>query len=176
MGDEDEDVYYECVVCEGARGRCRRSDGSSICKHNSCYVELRRRRAGGGDDVERTALPPPAKAARTSCFKIREVVGIDMRVAADDRAKRAGCKADNDNIAYKVRGGFGADKDDELIPTRAGSNFQSLSTIWTSGRWLLWTNGLANFRRLRRRRARTCERRRRKRNETSVMLCACMPP
>ena len=116
MGDEDEDVYYECVVCEGARGRCRRSDGSSICKHNSCYVELRRRRAGGGDDVERTALPPPAKAARTSCFKIREVVGIDMRVAADDRAKRAGCKADNDNIAYKVRGGFGADKDDELIP------------------------------------------------------------
>ena len=66
--------------------------------------------------MECTALAPPAKAARTSCFKIREVVGIDMRVAADDRAKRAGCKADDNNIAYKVRGGFGADKDDELIP------------------------------------------------------------
>ena len=61
-------------------------------------------------------MAPPAKAARTSCFKVREIVGIDMRVAADDRAKRAGCKTDNDNIAYKVRGGFGADKDDELIP------------------------------------------------------------
>ena len=115
MGDEDEDVFYECVVCAGEMGRCRRSDGSSICKHNSCYVELRRRRAGGGGDVERTVLAPPAKAARTSCFKVREIC-IDMRVAADDRAKRAGCKADNDNIAYKVRGGFGADKDDELIP------------------------------------------------------------
>ena len=124
MGDEDEDVFYECVVCAGAKGRCCRSDGSSICKHNSCYVmyvELRRRRAGGGDDVECTALAPPAKAARTSCFNICEVVhglcmGIDMRMAADDRAKRAGCKADDNNIAYKVRGGFGADKDDELIP------------------------------------------------------------
>ena len=37
-------------------------------------------------------------------------------MVADDRAKRAGCKADDNNIAYKVRGGFGADKDDELIP------------------------------------------------------------
>ena len=30
---------------------CRRSDGASICKHNSCYTELRRRRSGG-DKVE----------------------------------------------------------------------------------------------------------------------------
>ena len=37
-------------------------------------------------------------------------------LVADNRAKRAGCKADDNNIAYKVRGGFGADKDDELIP------------------------------------------------------------
>ena len=37
-------------------------------------------------------------------------------MAADDRQKRAGCAANDDNISYKVRGGFGEDKDDELIP------------------------------------------------------------
>ena len=78
--------------------------------------ELRRRRAGGDDEVERTALARPAKAARTSCFKIREILGVDMCIAADERQKRAGRKADDDNIAYKVRGDYGEDKDDELIP------------------------------------------------------------
>ena len=116
MADDEEEVFYECIVCEGEKGRCRRSDGSSICKHDSCYRELRRRRAAGSDEVERTALAWPAKAARTSIFKIREVLGIDLCVAADDRQKRAGRAADDDNISYKVRGGFGEDKDDELIP------------------------------------------------------------
>ena len=81
MSDDDagdEEIFYECGVCAGEMGRCRRSDGSSICKHNSCYNELRRRRAGG--DEVRTALARPAKAARTSCFKIREVLGVDMCV------------------------------------------------------------------------------------------------
>ena len=62
-------------------------------------------------------MAPPAKAARTSCFKIPEVLGVDMCVAASPRGQqRAGRKADDDNIAYEVRGGFGEDKDDELIP------------------------------------------------------------
>ena len=116
MSDDEEEVFYECGVCEGHMGRCRRSTGSSICNHNSCYTELRRRRVGGGDEVERTALAPPAKAARTSCFKIREILGVDMCVAASPRQQRAGCKADDDNISYQVRGGFGEDKDDELMP------------------------------------------------------------
>ena len=71
---------------------------------------------GNDDEVERTALARPAKAARTSCFKVREVLGVDLCLAADDREMRAGRSADDDNVAYKVRGGFGEDKDDELIP------------------------------------------------------------
>ena len=79
--------------------------------------EYRRRRAARRDSVEQPeALAPPAKAARTSCFKIRKVLGIDMCVAANPRQQRAGRKAGDDNISYKVRGGFGEDKDDELVP------------------------------------------------------------
>jgi hypothetical protein len=114
---EDEEAFEDCEVCQGENGRERKSDGSAICKFDGCVREYRRRRAARRDGVEQPeALAPPAKAARTSCFKIREVLGIDMCVAANPRQKRAGRKAGDDNISYKVRGGFGEDKDDELMP------------------------------------------------------------
>ena len=84
---------------------------------HGCVREYKRRCAARRDGVEQPeALAPPAKEACTPCFKIREVLGIDMCVAANPRQKRAGCKAGDDNISYKVRGGFGEDKDDELVP------------------------------------------------------------
>ena len=49
-------------------------------------------------------------------LELRDVVGVDLCVAMSDRQKRAGRSLDDDNISYKVRGGFGEDKDDELIP------------------------------------------------------------
>ena len=116
---EDEEPFEDCEVCGGESGRERKSEGSAICKFDGCVREYARRRAArraGMEQPERTALAPPAKAARTSCFKIREVLGIDMCVAASPRQQRAGRKADDDNISYKVRGGFGEDKDDELVP------------------------------------------------------------
>ena len=117
MAIEDEEPFEDCVVCGGERGREQRSEGSAICKHESCKREYAARRAGrGNDEAERTALAPLPKAARTSCFKIREVLGVDMCVAASARQQRAGRKMDDDNISYKVRGGFGEDKDDELMP------------------------------------------------------------
>jgi hypothetical protein len=114
---EDEEAFVDCEVCHGENGRKRKSDGSTICRFDGCVREYRRRRAARRDGVDQPeALAPPAKAARTSCFKIREVLGIDMCVAANPRQKRAGRKAGDDNISYKVRGGFGEDKDDELMP------------------------------------------------------------
>ena len=118
--DEDEDagepVFLDCYICEGANNRPRRSSGSPVCKFTGCIKEHRRRRNERAPIEERTALAPPAKAARTACFEVREVVGIDLCVAASDRQKRAGRPLDDDNISYKVRGGFGEDEDDELIP------------------------------------------------------------
>ena len=43
-------------------------------------------------------------------------MGVDLCVTASPRQMRAGRALDEDNISYKVRGGFGDDKDDELIP------------------------------------------------------------
>ena len=116
-GEDDGDVFWECYICSGENGRERKSEGSVICAHNSCVKEhTRRRKAARGEDSERTALALPPKAARTSCFKVRDVVGVDLCVTASERQRRAGRTLDEDNISYKVRGGFGEDKDDELIP------------------------------------------------------------
>ena len=73
-------------------------------------------KAARSEDGERTALAPAPKAARTSCFKIRDVVGVDLCVEASARQRRVGRALDEHNISYKVRGGFGEDKDDEMLP------------------------------------------------------------
>jgi len=117
MSERDEEPFEDCYICHGDNGRGRRSDGSPICKHNSCIKEHRRRRQEATiDEHDERSSVAPAKAERTACFKIREILGVDMCVAASPRAKRAGCELSATNVAYKVRGGFGADKDDELLP------------------------------------------------------------
>ena len=115
MSEPDEEVFWECVICHGAMGRERRSSGSVNCKHDSCKRALKRKREAG-EVFEEVEVAEPEKTPRTSCFKIREVVGVDLRVTAGDREKRAGGRLDDARIAFKVRGGFGEDKDDELIP------------------------------------------------------------
>ena len=111
----DDNPFYECYLCFGDNQRERRSVGSPICKFDGCIKEHRRRRNGElPDDESEAALP--AKVEPTACYKIRDVLGIDMCVKSDSRGKRAGCKLVDDNISYKIRGGFGEDKDDELIP------------------------------------------------------------
>ena len=114
--DADEAVFEGCYICKGANERARRSVGSPVCKFTGCIKEHSRRRNDRAPIEGRTALAPPAKAARTACFAVREVIGIDLCVAASERQKRAGRPLDDDNISYKVRGGFGEDEEDELIP------------------------------------------------------------
>ena len=114
--EEDGDVFWDCYICSGENGRERRCDNSPICAHNSCVKEHTRRRKAARSGGDRTALAPAPKAQRTSCFKIRDVVGVDYCVAASPRQMRAGRTIDEDNISYKIRGGFGEDKDDELEP------------------------------------------------------------
>ena len=114
---DDEDVFWDCYICQGQMSREGKCDNSLICKHNSCVKEhTRRRKATRSEDGERTALAPAPKAARTSCFKIRDVVGVDLCVEASARQRRVGRALDEHNISYKVRGGFGEDKDDEMLP------------------------------------------------------------
>ena len=115
--EDDDAVFFGCYICQGENGRERKCDNSPICKHNSCVKEhTRRRKAARSEDGERTALAPPPKSARTACFKIRDVVGVDLCVEASARQRRVGRALDEHNISYKVRGGFGEDKDDEMLP------------------------------------------------------------
>ena len=130
--DEDDGVFWDCYICQGQMGRERKCHNSPICKHNSCVKEhTRRRKAARSEDGDRTALAPAPKAARTSCFIIRDVVGVDLCVEANERQRRVGRALDEDNISYKVRGGFGEDKDDEMLPDT---------------RWVPLSELVANFR------------------------------
>ena len=47
MAIEDEEPFVDCDVCGGERGREQRSEGSAICKHESCKRVYAARRAGG---------------------------------------------------------------------------------------------------------------------------------
>ena len=42
-------------------------------------------------------------------------MGVDLCVDASPRQKRNGRSYDEDNTCYKVRGGFGEDKDEEML-------------------------------------------------------------
>jgi hypothetical protein len=147
MSEEGEEPFLDCYLCSGENGRERRSQGSPICKFDGCVKEHARRRAAAKESgLQRTALAPAAAAVkRTSCFKIREVVGVDLCVAADGRQKRAGRPLDADNMAYKVRGGYGEDKDDELIPDTRWVNLSELVANLDDRSLVVldsWANGL----------------------------------
>ena len=58
------------------------------CKHDSCKRALKRKREAG-EVFEEVEVAEPEKTPRTSCFKIREVVGVDLRVKLLAIAKSA---------------------------------------------------------------------------------------
>ena len=114
---EEEEVFFGCVVCSGANGRARRSPGSATCKHDNCKNVYKKRRADGATLA--TAQPAAAPVETTRCFKIKEVLGVSMRLDLTADERRVGAPADDEQIGYKVRGGFGKSADEDvgdLIP------------------------------------------------------------
>ena len=94
----DEDIYWDCVVCSGARKRARNGPNGSRCMHNSCKTELTRR------NKERCAAKlAPADDAPvvdddpTECFKIKEVLGVSMCLKMAKTEKRLGCNYSDDD-------------------------------------------------------------------------------
>ena len=55
---------------------------------------------------------------KTTCFEIKSVLGVSlcMPPSMSGYERRAGRAADDDDICYQVRGGFGEDEHDALIP------------------------------------------------------------
>ena len=108
----------ECVVCHGARGRARRSEGSNICLHDGCKREYakRRRDDNGGDTLPQPLAPAP----RHTCRKIKDVLGVSLCLTSEmsSEERRVGRNNGDDDIQCEVRGGFGGarDKTEDLIP------------------------------------------------------------
>ena len=107
-------VFFDCVSCGGKNGRSRKSPGSSNCMHDSCKGVRKRRH----EELEAVAAPA-LRAATTSCFKVKELLGISVCLELDADERRVGREADDDDIALQIRGGFGKgahEDESDLIP------------------------------------------------------------
>ena len=122
MSEADEEVFYECVVCFGARKRGRNGENGTRCKHDSCKKELTRRNKA----KQAAALEPAGDAVvdsdPTSCFKVKEVLGMSMCLKMTTTEKRLGCDYGDEDCYYHIRGKFGGssseDPDDMISDTR----------------------------------------------------------
>ena len=123
MSDEGEEVFYECVICSGAHKRSRNGDNGTRCKHDSCKKELTRRNT----ELRAARLAPAGDAPvvdsdPTSCFRIKEVLGVSMCLKLSKTEKRLGYDYGDEDICYQVRGKYGGSKhedpDDMVSDTR----------------------------------------------------------
>ena len=108
-------IFYGCTICRGTRGRAQRSPHSLTCLYDKCKRELTKR------NQEADAGPASDEFPGTGpmyCYKVKEVLGVSLNLLStmSDYQKRAGRKATDEDIGVQVRGGFGEDESDGLMP------------------------------------------------------------
>ena len=107
-------IFFDCSECHGERRRSRKSPGSRNCKHYSCKGVRKR-----GREEQLPVAEQPVAAAPTTCFKVKEVLGMSVCLQLDPDERRVGRHADDDDYQLQVRGGFGkheGEDDMDLIP------------------------------------------------------------
>ena len=115
----DEEIFWDCAYCEGRNGLPRASTNSVRCTASQCKDAQTAERAAA-----RTALPVVApcapKAEPTTCFKIKEVLGVSMCTEKmTDEESRCGRARSDEEICYQLRGKFGKSSDedvDDMVP------------------------------------------------------------
>ena len=113
MSDEG-DVFYECVICSGGNKRSRNGDNGTRCKHDSCKKELTRRNTElRAARLEPTGDAPMVDSDPTSCFRIKEVLGVSMCLKLSKTEKRLGYEYGDEDYCYQVRGKYGGSKDED---------------------------------------------------------------
>ena len=110
----DEEIFWDCMYCEGEHGLPRASTNSPRCTASQCKAAQTAERAAA-----RTALPVVApcapKAEPTTCFKIKEVLGVSMCTEKmTDEESRCGRARSDEEICYQLRGKFGKSRDEDV--------------------------------------------------------------
>ena len=132
-------VPWQCEFCQGESRKPRASALSRRCTSNAlphrCRDALTSVRAAelAGRQAEKGALAKRARAALDEqgpayaaliaikeCFAVKEVYGVsfvDLSIyERDEKALRVGVDEDAFEHCYLIRGGFGDDKSDALLP------------------------------------------------------------
>ena len=128
-----EPIFYECVVCGGSKARSRRSSGRQNCRHDSCKgVRRQTARPQDSGTLDSSALDGTLEQVLSrattahQCFEVKEL-GVSVCLNLTDRERRAGKSQRRDeDICCQVRGGWGEDEDDGLIP---GTRWVELSEL-----------------------------------------------
>ena len=97
--------------------------GSRRCSANQCKKRQFEERRATHSAPTPVAAPNAPHAEATSCFVVKEVIGVSMCLEKiSDKERRCGRKIHDDEICYQVRGKFGQsmgeDQDDMVPDTR----------------------------------------------------------
>ena len=145
---------WSCVICQGASGKPRASPRSQRCTSNkkpwrcrdALTAVLEKERATLSHQMEvsskraREALEEQSSAYAAiilakQCFAIDEVCGVCYFDCAKlcgpdgERKQRTGVEEAEYDYQYLIRGGFGDDRDDSLIP---GTRWVSLTELFNN--------------------------------------------
>ena len=128
MSEEGEDIFYDCVDCGGDMRRGRNGDNGTRCKHDSCKRELTRR-----NKERRAGLAPVGDAAAdddpTTCFAIKEVLGISKCLKMTKTEKRLGCNYADEDCYYHVRGKYGGSRDEDVDDMLSDTRWVKLTEL-----------------------------------------------
>ena len=125
----DEEVFWECAYCEGEHGCPRASAGSPRCTASQCKAAHTAARAAARARLPVVALDAP-KAEPTTCFKIKEVLGVSLCTEKmTDEESRCGRARSDDEICYQVRGKFGKSMDEDIDDMLPGTRWVKLPEL-----------------------------------------------
>ena len=108
MADDD----WQCAYCDGESGCPRASDGSPRCAASQCKVAHTAARAAART-LRPVVAPCVPHAAPTTCFKIKEVLGVSFCMERmQEEESRCGRERSDEELCYQLRGKFGKSRHD----------------------------------------------------------------
>ena len=115
MADDD----WQCAYCEGESGCPRASDGSPRCTASQCKVAHTAARAAART-LRPVVAPCVPHAEPTTCFKIKEVLGVSFCMERmQEEESRCGRERSDEELCYQLRGKFGKSRHedvDDMVP------------------------------------------------------------